>query len=253
MLFFKRILGFSESDKAPDRRTGVRYTVGVKFPVKVMLNTRGRDEMGQLLKSKDDQGWDWGGRLLNLSVSGARMQVPATMHSHLGDPCRLKFEIEGYRLAVPGIIAHISERRDSFVYGLQLDTSVDEIRQAYYQLVDLIALGATLKLERPAALDGASGYLAELYAGEGGSKLQVWRDRGSGAMVAFDFRLKQCCVRGLRDRTALEYFVDVNDESIQVAPETQVPEIHRLFHWVVPNVGTAVPIDVRDFLKQFAA
>jgi len=253
MLFFKRILGMSDADDAPDRRVGVRYTVGVKFPVKVILNTRGRDEMGQLLKSKDDQGWDWSGRLLNLSVSGARMQVPATMHSHLGDPCKLKFEIEGYRLSVPGSIAHISERRDSFVYGLQLDIQTDEIRRAYYQLVDLIALGATLKPDRPAALDAASGYLVEQYAGEGGSRLQVWRDRGSSTVVAFDFRLKQCCVRGLRDRPALEYFVDVNEESVQVAPDAQVPEIHRLFHWVVPNVGTAVPLEVRDFLKKFAA
>src|SRR5688572_17619952 len=36
MLFFKRILGMSESDDAPERRGGVRYTVGLKFPMKVI-------------------------------------------------------------------------------------------------------------------------------------------------------------------------------------------------------------------------
>src|SRR6476469_5754771 len=51
MLFFKRILGRPEPDDA-ERRADIRFAVGVKFPVKVILNTQGRDEMGQPLKSK---------------------------------------------------------------------------------------------------------------------------------------------------------------------------------------------------------
>jgi hypothetical protein len=251
MLFFKRILGRPEPD-VPDRRVGIRFAVGVKFPVKVILNTQGRDEMGQPLKSKDNAGWDWSGRLINLSFAGARMQVPATMHAHLGDACKLKFEIEGYQLALPGSIIHISERRDSFVYGLQLDINDDESGRAYRQLVDLVSLGATLKPSRPAAPDEASGYLLEQYAGEDRSRLDVWREHAGRTVVAFNFRLKHCWVRGLQGRTELEYFVDAPDESIQIAPEAQVAEIHRLFHWVVPNIATAVPTEVRDFLRKFA-
>jgi len=253
MLFFKRILGMSEPDAPAERRGGNRYTVGVRFPMKVILNTQGRDEMGELLKSKENAGWDWTGRLINLSLSGARMQVPATMHSHVGDACRLKFEIEGYQLAVPGQIAHISERRDSFLYGLKLDLSSGEASHAYHQLVDLVSLGSTLKPSRPPGPDEASGYLVEQYVGEEKSRLNVWREYAGRSIVAFDFRLKHCCVRGLHDRSGLEYFVDACDETVQVAPETQVPEIHRLFHWVVPNIATAVPVDVRDFLRKFAA
>ena len=253
MLFFKRILGKSEPDVPPDRRIGIRFAVGVKFPVKVILNTQGRDEMGQPLKSKDNFGWDWSGRLINLSFLGARMQVPATMHAHLGDACKLKFELEGYQLTLPGSIIHISERRDSIVYGLQLDINDDESGRAYRQLVDLVALGATLKPAQPAAPDESSGYLIEQYAGEDRSRLDVWRDHANRSVVAFNFRLKHCWVRGLHGRAELEYFVDAKDESIQVAPKAQVAEIHRLFHWVVPNIATAVPSDVRDFLKKFAS
>jgi hypothetical protein len=253
MLFFKRILGISDADAPSERRGGNRYAVGVRFPMKVILNTRGRDEMGQELKSKDDAGWDWEGRLINLSLTGARMQVPPTMHAHVGDACRLKFEIEGYRLSLPGHIAHISERRDSFVYGLRLDDQATDSRQGYQQLVDLVSLGATLKPARPAAPDEASGYLVERYVGEEQSRLDVWREFAGRAIVAFDFRMKHCCVRGLHDRGGLEYFVDVDDEHVQVAPQNQAAEIHRLFHWVVPNIATAVPMDVREFLKKYAA
>lgn len=253
MLFFKRILGSAEPDAPTERRGGNRYAVGARFPMKVILNTQGRDELGQPLKSKDDQGWDWTGKLINLSVSGARMQVPSTMHSHKGDPCQLKFEIEGYQLVLPGKIAHISERRDSFVYGLQLDISADEHGQAYHQLVDLVSLGATLQPAKPSTPDETSGYLVEQYVGEDRSRLDVWRDHTGGKIVAFDFRLKNCCVRGLHDRTTLEYFMDVSDDSVEPAPASQVPEIQRLFHWVVPNVATSVPADVREFLQKFAA
>ena len=122
MLFFKRILGDSTPAIPSDRRGGPRCPVGPTFPLKAVLNTVGRDEMGLPLQSTDGEGWDWTGRLINLSPTGARLQVPATMHSHQDDPCRMKFEIEGYELVVPGRIAHITERRDSFVYG-QLDVS----------------------------------------------------------------------------------------------------------------------------------
>ena len=252
MLFFKRILGAPQDDAPSERRGGQRYAVGAAFPMKVILNTQGRDEMGQLLKSKDEAGWDWTGRLINLSTSGARMQVPSTMHSHQGDPCQLKFEIEGYQLLLPGRIAHISERRDSFIYGLQLDVSSDEHGQAYRQLVDLVALGATLQPAKPSAPDETTGYLVEQYVGEDKSRLDVWREYAGRTIVAFDFRLKEYCVRGLLDRPTLEYFVDVNDET-QLAPEAQTAEIHRLFHWVVPNVSATVPADVREFLQKFAA
>ena len=252
VLFFKRILGTPQADAPSERRGGNRYAVGARFPMKVILNLQGRDEMGQPLKSQGNAGWDWTGRLINLSVSGARMQVPSTMHAHQGDACQLKFEIEGYQLVLPGRLAHISERRDSFIYGLQLDVGADEHGQAYRQLVDLVSLGATLKPAKPAERDETSGYLVEQYIGEEKSRLDVWREYAGRTIVAFDFRLKEWCVRGLLDRPTLEYFVDVNDET-QPAPAAQTAEIQRLFYWVVPNVATEVPADVREFLQKFAA
>lgn len=125
MLFFKRILGTQKEDAPPERRGGQRHAIAPRFPMKTTFNTVGRDEMGNLLKSKDGLGMDWGGVLINLSGSGARMQVPSTVHAQRGDPCHMKFDLEGYVLTVPGQIAHISERHDSFIYGIKLDVGAD--------------------------------------------------------------------------------------------------------------------------------
>ena len=124
MLFFKRILGAQKEDAPPERRGGQRHAIAPRFPMKTTFNTVGRDEMGNLLKSKDGLGMDWGGVLINLSGSGARMQVPSTVHAQRGDPCHMKFDLEGYVLTVPGQIAHISERHDSFIYGIKLDDTL---------------------------------------------------------------------------------------------------------------------------------
>ncbi len=252
MLFFKRILGDSTPEIPSDRRGGPRYPIGPSFPLKVVLNTVGRDEMGQLLQSKDGAGWDWSGRLINLSPTGARLQVPATMHSHKDDACRMKFEIEGYELVVPGRIAHITERRDSFIYGIQLDTSGPDIGKPYRQLFELIALGAALKPTQAPKPD-ESGYLAERYAAEEFSSLDVWRAGSDKAVVAFDLRLNDCHVRGLAGETGLQFLLNVEGEKPQAAAPEQRAEIERLFHWVVPNLSPEVPEDVRAFLKKHAA
>jgi hypothetical protein len=252
MLFFKRILGDSNPEIRSDRRGGPRYPVGASFPLKAVLNTVGRDEMGLPLQSKDGEGWDWTGRLINLSPTGARLQVPATMHSHKDDVCRMKFEIEGYELIVPGRIAHITERRDSFVYGIELDTSGPEVSKPYRQLFELIALGAALKPTKPSQPDD-SGYLAEQYAAEEFSTLDVWRAGSDQAVVAFDLRLNDCRVRGLAGETELQFLLKGEEDKPETAPPAQRDEIRRLFQWVVPNLSPEVPEDVRAFLRKRAA
>ncbi|MES1167997.1 MAG: hypothetical protein ABUL61_02385, partial [Oleiharenicola lentus] len=100
MLFFKKILGTSKEDAPTERRAGgERYAITSRFPMKTTFNTVGRDEIGNLLKN--GEGRDWSGVLINLSISGARMQVPSTVHAHKGDACKLKFDLEGYVLVVP--------------------------------------------------------------------------------------------------------------------------------------------------------
>ena len=63
------------------------------------------------------------------------------------------------------------------------------------QLLDVVALGSTLKLERAAKQPDASGYIVEVYAGNRPSRLTVWRHPADESVMAFEFVLKDNMVR----------------------------------------------------------
>lgn len=250
MLFFKRILDVKKAVTKSERRGGGRYAVLPDFPIKTILNMAGRDEQGHVIKAWDGQGWDWTGQLVNLSASGARIKMPRTLEVLQGDPCTLKIDVQGFELAVPGRIAHRDKRRDAMLLGVALEIETSPARLAYRQLVELIALGATLKQEKPLKPDG-SGYLSEEYAGEPASRLVVWRHLVGREIAAFEFQLKDCTVRGLTGRTDLECFTG-SGTTARPATGAKGEEILRLYQWVVLNLAPAVPADVRAFLLQHA-
>ncbi len=254
MKFFKRILNFSDAGTVPnEKRSRQRYAPNEQFPLKAVLNLTGRDETGAELQNRHGGlGWDWSGRLVNFSDHGARMQLPASVSAMRGDSCHLKLALEGYKLVIPGRIANLSEQRDSVVYGLTLDIKDESTQLAYRQLIELVALGATLKPSAKAAKRDQSGYLVEQYTGATRSRLKVWRDQADKAVAAFEFMLQDCLVRAAQGHR-VEYLVGTDAAEARQASGSKSTEIHRLFHWVVPNLAPAVPADVREFLQRYAA
>jgi hypothetical protein len=249
MLFFKRILDVKKNEASSERRVAARYAVLPGFPLKTVLSITGRDDLGQPLKG---EGTDWTGRLINLSATGARVQMPRTVIAQRDDKCGLKLDIQGYELIVPGVIAHVAERRDSLVFGLGLDLEASRTAAAYRQLVELVALGASLRQVKPLQPD-PSGYLVEQFAGEPSSRLVVWRQMAGRDVAAFEFQLKDCLVRGLAGRAGLECFTGTDSATARPASGAKAGEILRLYQWVVLNLAPAVPADVRDFLQLHAA
>ncbi|HEY8996150.1 MAG TPA: PilZ domain-containing protein [Lacunisphaera sp.] len=252
MLFFKRILDIRKPPAiSTERRVATRFAVSRQFPLQTMLNIAGRDEHGQLLKPKGGEGWDWPGRLVDLSVTGARLQVPLTVIVQRDDTGRLRFDLQGHKFEVPCRIAHISDRRDYALFGLELNLTAAGTYSAYRQLLDLVALGSSLKLVKPLARD-KSGYLLEQYAGEPASRLSVWRLRADKTIAAFEFQLKDCFVRGLAENDDLECFVGADAAKGRAVKPAQSEEINRLYQWVVLNLASTVPADVRAFLLRHA-
>lgn len=252
MLFFKRILNTKKSaDEPAERRGGQRYAISAEFPLKAVLNITGRDERGELLKGRSADSWDWSGKLINLSVTGARIQLPPAVVARRGDPCKLLLSLDGYDLVVPGEVAHISSRSDSQIYGLALNTRGEIVGRAYQQLLELIAIGATLQLSKPPQSD-PSGYLLERYEGDYFSSLDVWREYVGRIPAAFDFQIRECRVRGLADQSPLQFLIGSDPAQAQPASPAQGAEIERFFRWAVPNIGEGVPKDVRDFLQRYA-
>jgi hypothetical protein len=253
MLFFKRILDVRKPPTiSSDRRVAARFAVSRQFPLQTVLNIAGRDERGEPLKPKSGEGWDWPGRLVDLSVTGARLQVPLTIIVQRDDTGRLRFDLQGHKLEIPCRVAHISDRREYALFGLELNLTSPSKLASYRQLLDLVALGASLKLVKPAARD-KSGYLLEQYEGEPASRLSVWRLRTDKTVAAFEFQLKDCFVRGLAENDDLECFAGADATNGRAVTPAQGEEIRRLYQWVVLNLASTVPADVRAFLLKHAA
>lgn len=256
MQFFKRILKEEEPATTAaevareERRDRQRYAINPNFPLKAVLSFIGRDANGELLSTKRT-GWDWKGRLVDFSEQGARMQLAPSASATRGDTCDLKLGLEGFDLVVPCHVTNIREVDGSIHYGLKHDITDEATATGYRQLLDIVALGATLKPQFKKPKPDESGYLVEQYASDQPSRLSIWRYQKDRAVAAFEFLLKDCLVRAAEGHR-MEYLVGPNVAEARQASGLKTGEIHRLFHWVVPNLPPTVPPDVRAFLQGYA-
>ena len=256
MQFFKRILKQPDEEVAPkavvqkEGRRAQRYAISPQFPLKAVLCFSGRDGTGAPL-SGSRVGWDFKGRLVDFSELGARMQLGPAALGTSGDFCELRLSLEGMVLEVPCQVTNVRVQSEGLFYGLKLDFTDVATRPAYRQLLDIVALGARLKLQFKKPKPDDSGYLVEQYASDQQSRLTVWRDSSDRTMSAFEFLLRDCLVRAAQGQR-IEYLSGTDTAEARKATPAKSTEIQRLFQWVVPNLAPAVPADVRAFLQAYA-
>ena len=250
MLFFKRILKEPEPEPVEEvpppveRRKWPRFKVHPDSPLKIVLSIVGRDESGAPM-SNSRHGWNWRGRLLDCSEQGVRLQMGPVVKAVIGDGGELTLEMEDFHLTVPCHIANIVEQPAGLVFGLQHDIEDEADWQAFRQLLEIMALGSTLKRQFKRTKPDESGYLVEQYASDRPARLTIWRHEQDQSVGAFEFLLKDSLVRGAAG-SELQYLAGADGAS--AATSAQAGEIRRLFRWVVPNMSPAVPADVRKFL-----
>lgn len=250
MLFFKRIV--QEAAREPtrkERRGARRLAINPEFPLKAVLSFDRRG--GTVAPMRLPGGSDWEGRLFDCSEVGARIVLSPAALACRGDICELRLSLGGIRLNVPCHVTNLRVESDGIHFGLQHELKDEAVRTAYRQLLTIVALGATLKppTRKPRCDD--SGYLVEEYlAGDGLSRLTIWRGPSDRSVSAFEFALKDCRVRAARGRPA-EYFSGAKTGPARPATPAKALEIQRLFSWVVPNLASAVPPEARDFLRQY--
>ena len=248
--FFKGILQESDDGAvAEERRSGQRMAVNTDFPLKTVLSFIGRDEHGELLGGKRAN-WNWKGRLVNCSEAGARLQLAPSVRAVKGDACDLKLSLEGFDLVVPSRIVNLSETADGVQCGLRHEIVDLGIEKAYAQFLEIVALGATLQPSFQETRPDGSGYLPEQYASSWQSCLNIWRRQADRAVAAFEFVLKDCLVRAVKDHE-MECLTGTTSIEARPASGYRTWEIKRLFRWVVPNLSRKVPADVKQFLREY--
>lgn len=254
MLLFKRILKEPEptaSTPAVERRSTKRYNISPDFALKAVLSFVPRDDTGAPM-SHSRAGWNWKGRLIDCSEQGVRMQMGPGLKLGLDEPCDLRLTIQDFELTVPCHVTNTSENAEGLVLGLKHDIADEATATAYRQLLEVIALGSTLRLQPKAAQPDPSGYLVEVYASNRPSRLTVWRHPANQAVAAFEFQLKDNLVRCAAGH-AVEFMTNLEGTGSRPASSEKCLEIGRLFTWVVPNLAAVVPDDVRAFLQHAAS
>jgi hypothetical protein len=255
MLFFKRILKApAPADAAApiiERRGEQRFIISQDFPLKATLGFVARDESGAPM-SNTRHGWNWKGRLIDCSEEGARLQLGPGIRIGEGDACDLKLSVQDFEITVPCHVINLVAQPDGVILGLKQAIADQETLEAYRQLLEVIALAATLKLQSRTPKPDESGYIVEVYGGPRASRLTVWRLPGKGGVGAFELILKDNMVRAAAGQS-VEFFADIDGSGSQPASSEKCVEIGRLFQWVVPNLPPDLPGEVRALLQHYAS
>ncbi|HEX7631350.1 MAG TPA: PilZ domain-containing protein [Lacunisphaera sp.] len=261
MLLFKRILNFTKQKVlSSDKRGAERYTVGPGVQFKATLNLLQRD-----VNDKPDQrghaGPHWVGRLVNLSTLGAKLHLPTSAFARQGETCIFEITLDDYELRIPGRIAYFRNLQNHTTCGVLFEFDFFEVQKAYLQLLEAVAIGATLAPVKASDIKpDASGLEKEVYRGKDRAQLTVWREETDGEIQRFDFRMNDYGVRWSQGQTELETYVTGAKAPGKKASPASAPlgkaeheEVSWLFCLAVPNLAKAVQADVRKFLSGLIA
>jgi hypothetical protein len=248
MLLFKRILNFTKSNVAASEQRGAeRHAVGPAVQFKVAVTLLRRDAGGKP-DPRGRQGPDLAGRALNLSTLGASVQLPPDALAHHGEDCRFKLNLDGYHLDIPGKVAYFRAFPTHATCGVAFDFDFFEVRKAYLQLLEAVAIGATLApVPAGEVKPDATGLDKEVYRGKDNAQLTVWREEQDGEIRRFDFRMNEYGVRWAAGLSELETYASGRKGGGELT-RAEHEEVSWLFCLAVPNLAKAVQADVRKFL-----
>lgn len=145
--------------------------------------------------SNSRHGWNWKGRLINCSEQGVCIQMGPTLRVQARDRCDLTLTVEDFQPSGPCHIANIRENAKGPVFRLPHDIADERTWQAYRQLLEVLALGSTLKLLGRTEEPDESGQRVENFVSDRPARLTIWRHPADRSLSAFEFQLKDNLVR----------------------------------------------------------
>lgn len=252
MLLFKKILDFQKTEGGLlDKRGAKRYPVGPRYPLKAKVSLAPRDGEGNALPPGKGVAMDWGCQLANLSTTGASIRLHPAAVAAAGETTTFMLELDNRLFDTPATVAHFRNGPQCVTCGLVLNFPDRHTRKAYLQFLEPVVIGSTLEpVSATKVKQDLPGLLKEQYAGESESVLSVWRDASGKTPKLFEFLLHDYCVRGNTELPGLK--VSHREGSKVNLPPSLKAEVQQLFRLVVPNLGKAVPAEVRKFLELFA-
>ncbi len=266
VLFFKRILNFTqETAPLPDLRQAARHAVGLTFPFKAVLSLSPHDADGKLIAGQIN-GQDWAGRLTNLSATGGSIQLGAASAATRGEPCYLKLSLHRYSLELPGTVAYFRGYPQQAHCGFSFNFPDFEAQKAYLQLLEPVAIGASLSAVPTKLIKHEATELrSTIFHGHAATILTIWRQPSSDQIHGFDLRMNTCGVRWNEGMPSFDIYgvtqppTPPGKKSVPPPPifsklsDAQEEEVRWLFYLAIPNMGKGVPADVRGFFSKLIA
>ena len=125
-----------------------------------------------------------------------------------------------------------------------------------------VAIGQSLQPVAPEhVIQNESQFTKRVFRGEEDSALTVWQEKAGGTLHSFEFQMHDyfCHVDGKSGVLEAYQREDSGSHKGKLShPVFDISgslhaEIRQLFRWILPNLSTQVPEDIRAFLQKFAS
>ena len=249
MLLFRRIFNFEQAKVAQlaENRRNTRYTPGAGFPLKAYLHLA-RDE------------WK-AGKVQNLSGQGLGLVLGRETKATVGQDLKVRLVLGGQELVLESRLIHFEPRPTGVLCGLDLIFGDFEEQKAYLQLLQPVAIGQSLQaVPGERVVQNEPQFIKQVFRGEGDCVLTVWLAKTMGTPLhSFEFQMDDYFCHADVQSGVLEAYLREKSDSHKGKLSHPVfdqtgglrDEIRQLFRWILPNLSTAVPDDVRAFLQRF--
>jgi len=241
-------MGLNDAKTKESQRKQTRYAVSDDCRLRASIRVRSSDAASS--------GKDWPGELVDMSASGAHIQISLGAVAFIGDTCALKLSHGGVNLELRGVLAHYVCSSRHSVCGMKFDSFVDGWDRAYQPILKAIVASSTLK-GGPTDSDAPDRYREE-YLGPGHTKLLVWRDnKPERAIVAFDYAMARYAAALMtvgpdmfanKQQVGFRTAAPAGGMAAPLTPAQQA-EARWEFSLAASNIPKTIAPDIRRFLR----
>jgi hypothetical protein len=239
-------MGSNDSNTGISKRKQTRYELSEDCRIRASIRIQSSDA--------ESAKKDWPGTLVDLSASGAHIQISMAAVAYKGDSCMLKLACGPVKIDVRATLAHYVCSARYSVCGVKFDHSSPVGYQQFFKAVVASSTlkGGTTDSDRP-------GLYREEYKGPGHTKLVVWRNnKPERAVVGFDYTMGRyaAALTGagadmLKNKSEVGFRPAPAENGATGGPLTssQEAEARWEFSLAASNLPKALPPELRKFMR----
>jgi hypothetical protein len=235
----------NDANAGISKRKNARYAVSEDCRIRASIKIQSSDAASA--------NKDWPGTLVDMSASGAHIQISIAAVAYKGDSCVLKLASGPVKLEMRGTLAHYVCSARLSVCGVKFDYPNAE---EFKPFLNAVIASSTLKAGETSS---ERGQYREDYRGPGFTKLVVWRDnKPERAVVGFEYIMGRYAA--VLTGAGADMMENKKQVRFKAAPTergdsdkplsaSQEAEARWEFSVAASNLTKVIPPDIRKFLR----